>query len=199
MIVISSVVEGDGEVRALPGLIHRIAMRELPGETLVTPKPVRLPRSKLDVPGQLERYVSLAAGQVTDRGGALVVYDADDDCPKEFAPGLLERSRGVRPDVMVGLVLACREWEAWFLAAASSLAGQRGLPADLEPPDDPEGLRGAKEWLSRRMPPGQSYRATIDQLPLTRTFDFDQALAGSASFDKCYREVVMLLHANRTR
>jgi hypothetical protein len=197
VIDIASVVEGDGDVRALPNLVHRIAGREVPGEVVRTPTPARLPKSKLHVDGELERFVRLAAGRVRDRGGVLLVFDADDDCPKEAAPALLERVHDVCPDVAVGLVLACREWEAWFLAAASSLVGQRGLPGDLQPPPDAEAVRGAKEWLSARMVAGRSYRETIDQLALTRAFDLDQARAVSGSFDKCYREVSRLLHAAR--
>jgi len=90
------------------------------------------------------------------------------------------------------VVFAKREFEAWFLAAAESLRGQRGLPDDLAGPPDPEAIRGAKEWLQSRMPHGQSYSESSDQPALTATFDMNAARRAD-SFDKCFRELVRLL------
>ena len=90
-------------------------------------------------------------------------------------------------------VLAKTEYEAWFLAAAGSLAGQRGLDEILEPPDNPEAIRGAKGWLNARMPRGRGYRETIDQTAFTATFDMAAARQSSPSFDKLWRDVESLL------
>jgi len=79
-----------------------------------------------------------------------------------------------------------------FLAAAASLRGKRGLKSDLEPPPNPEGIRGAKEWLSTRMV-GKTYGETTDQAPLTQLFDIPQALASARSFRTCYKEIESLL------
>src|SRR5438094_886194 len=70
------------------------------------------------------------------------------------------------------------------------IAGE--IAPGLRPPPDPEAVRGAKEWLSRHMPPGQPYRPTVDQPALAARFDL-QAARRADSFDKCYREVVRLL------
>jgi hypothetical protein len=94
--------------------------------------------------------------------------------------------------VPIAVVLAKREYEAWFLAAAESLRGKRGLPDDLQPPDDPEAIQGAKEWLRARMPTDRKYGAVLDQPALTALFDMDAARR-LGSFDKCYREIVRLL------
>jgi hypothetical protein len=101
-----------------------------------------------------------------------------------------------RSDIPVSVVLAKREFEAWFLVAAESLRGQRGLPADLTGPPDPEAIRGAKEWLEARMPQGHSYDESSAQPALTAVFDMNIARRAD-SFDKCHREVVRLL--NRLR
>ncbi|MGN9894906.1 hypothetical protein [Micromonospora sp. L31] len=77
--------------------------------------------------------------------------DADDHCPADLGPRLLHRAQAARPDVKVCVVLANREFEAWFLAAAKSLGGLRGLPDVLEPPAYPEAKRDAMGWLSERM------------------------------------------------
>ena len=89
-------------------------------------------------------------------------------------------------------VLPKAEYEAWFLAAADSIAGQHGIDASTTPPDDPESIQGAKEWLGARMPRGQRYRATLHQAALTAIFDLDAARA-APSFDKLWRDVSELL------
>jgi len=98
---------------------------------------------------------------------------------------------GPRDDVTVSVVLAKCEFEAWFLAAAESLRGERGLGHDLVSPGDPEGIRGAKEWLRGRMT-GATYSETLDQPALTARFDLDAARRAD-SFDKCFREIRRLL------
>jgi hypothetical protein len=57
---IASIVEGDGEVSAVPKLLHRIAA-ELGVPNLLTPIPMRIPRGKITIVGGIERAV--AAGR----------------------------------------------------------------------------------------------------------------------------------------
>jgi hypothetical protein len=196
-VVVASIVEGHGEVEAVPVLVRRIAGVVAPGVAVVTPRPVRLKKGKLNRPGELERAVRLAAERVSRLGGVLVLFDADEDCPAQVAPTLHGRCVSARSDVPVSVVLAKREFEAWFVAAAESLAGQRDLPHDLSAPDEPESIRGAKEWLSSHMPAGRAYSPTIDQPALAATFDLASTRHTSPSFDKLYRELERLLRSGR--
>lgn len=193
--VISCIVEGHGEVSSVPILLRRIAAAHDPMTTVRVPPPLRVPADKLRRPGELERYVELAARGVVAGGGVLVLLDADDedDCPARVGPELVARCVAQRSNVPISVVLAKREFEAWFLAAAASVAGQRGLAPDLHAPDEPEEVRGAKEWLRRHMSAGTTYAPTQDQPALTALFDLGAARAGAPSFDKCFREVVRLL------
>ena len=125
-LTIACVVEGHGEVHALPVLLRRIAGEIQPEIELDVPHPLRFPRSKLISPGGLEKAIGLAALKCTAGGGVVVVLDSDDDCPAVLAPTLVGRIRGTRPDLPFALVLAQREFEAWFLAGAESLRGHRG-------------------------------------------------------------------------
>jgi hypothetical protein len=185
------IVEGHGEVEAVPVLIRRFAKEtgRLPIEVGV---PIRVKRDKLLKPGELERAVDLAAAKAGPGGRILVLLDAEDDCPAELAPRLAQRARQARADRMIGVVLARREFEAWFLAAAESLRALRTLRDDLIAPRDPEGIQGAKEWLSARMHAPGGYHETVDQPALAARFDLHQARA-APSFDKCYRELTRLL------
>ena len=98
----------------------------------------------------------------------------------------------------IAVVLAKHEFEAWFLAAAESLRGERGLRSDIDPPSDPEAIRGAKEWLYNRMQSGKTYRSKRDQPALTARLNLEQA-RNADSFDKCYRDIVRLLGELRDR
>jgi Domain of unknown function (DUF4276) len=194
-VTIASIVEGDGEVRALPKLLFRLALQHSVTDLRVPPPPMRVPRGKLLAKGEIERAVSAAAQRVGASGGILVLLDADDDCPAKFGPLLLKRAQAARSDKRLCVVLANREFETWFVASAESLAGNHGFPADLTAPDDPERIRGAKEWLTSHKMDGHPYKPTVDQAPLASIFDMEQARSGSPSFDKFCREARSLLGA----
>jgi hypothetical protein len=186
-------VEGHGEVQAVPLLVRTIAARVRP-ELALKITAQRVPRQNLVQGDDLERWIQRNARKAAGTGAILVLFDSDDDCPAELGPALLQRASAARPGFPVSVVLAHREYEAWFLAAAESLRGQRGLPDDLEPPPDPEAIRGAKEWLQDRTPQDQKYSPTADQPALTALLDLERARSRSPSFDKCYREIERLLH-----
>lgn len=152
-----------------------------------------MPRTKLVKPGELERSIELAARRAGRGGAIFVVLDSDDDCPATLGPELLDRARKARSDLAISVVLAKREFEAWFLASARSLRGLRGLAGDLEPPSDPEAIRGAKEWLTAQMKAGRGYVETLDQSALTASMDLLQARAAAPSFDKFFRDVVAIV------
>jgi hypothetical protein len=105
----------------------------------------RVPKSQLVYPGELERAVEALTRQIGRTRPILVLLDADDDCPKNLADSLKARCYARHPDLVISIVIAMREYEGWFLAAAKSLAGQRGLDEKLVPPIDPESIAGAKE------------------------------------------------------
>ena len=190
------VVEGHGEVKAVPVLFRRIAYDIDPNANLQVLQPIRRPRGSLVKPDELERAVALAALKARPRGGVFVVLDSDDDCPKELAPSLLTRAKSAGMGLPVSVILPQREFEGWFLVAAESIRGKRGLPPDLVPPQNPEGIRGAKGWLRERMR-GRVYSETIDQPALAAIFDLNQARVAK-SFDKCYRELQLLIERFRT-
>jgi hypothetical protein len=127
----------------------------------------------------------------------VILLDADDDCAAVVAQALLDRARAARGDRKIAVVVAVREYEAWFLAAAGSLRGVQGLPDDLTGPLHPEDVRGAKEWLGSRISSG-AYSPTVDQRALTSRFDLELARRNSPSFDKWCREVARILGCARS-
>lgn len=186
------VVEGQGERDAVPIVIRRIAAEVDPGLAVIIPAIIRTPKSKLLKASELERAVELAARKLTGPGAILVLLDSDETCPARLGPEVLERARTARADVPLAVVLAKQEFEAWFIAAAASLRGVRGLPQDLEAPANPEDVGAAKAWLSTRMLTGNPYSESIDQPAFAAAFDLPLARR-TDSFDKCHREIRRLL------
>ena len=187
---IVAVVEGQGEVAALPILLRRIAA--VLGVHLDMPDPIRVRRNKVVKPDELERVVELAARRAGPEGRILLLLDADQDCPAELAPELLQRAVNARSDRPISVVLAKSEFEAWFVAAAESIAGKRSIRVSARAPANPESILDAKGWLSNCMPGVRSYRSTRDQPALAASFDLEAARA-APSFDKFWRDVVRLM------
>jgi len=185
------IVEGHGDVAAVPVLVRRLCGQGFPSLDLQIRKPYRATRYGLVRPGQLENVLEVVAGKLPPPRTVLVLLDADDDCPAELGPDLAKRAAAARPDVAVGVVLAKREFEAWFLAAIESLSGHRGLRAGLPPVDQPESIRDAKGALQRCMEPGRTYSERLDQPALAGVFEIELARRAD-SFDKCCREVQRL-------
>jgi hypothetical protein len=186
---IGFVVEGHGEVEAIQSLIRRICGEFFGMYALQTTLPVRVPKSKLVRPGELERAIRLA--RMRTRGPVLVILDADDDCPAILGPILKSRIIPIIPPQSLSVVIVQYEFETWFIAAAESLGGKRGLRHGLIGPPNPESIRGAKEWLSRNMI-GRKYSPTVDQAALVAGMDLSAARS-CRSFDRLCSEIGRLI------
>jgi len=197
-VTIACIVEGDGEVEAVPLLLRRLGQQMDPPVFVEAPRPIRSGRYKIIKHGELERAVRLAAKRAGKCGPILVLLDSEDDCPGELGPRLFKRAISERRDIPLSVALAKKEYEGWFLAAARSLRGQRSLSDALEPPLDPEAVRGAKEWLNRNMSVDGPYREVLHQPALTAIFDLEQA-ATAPSFRRFVREVHRLFEECRLR
>jgi hypothetical protein len=184
------IVEGDGEVAALPILLRRIGAWLTPENFLDVPTPIRVRRDRfLKKDADFRKFLGLASAKAGDSGWILILLDADDDCPADLGVQIVDRAREAAPHRRVAVVLAKREYEAWFLASATSLNGKRGLVLDGPVTFDPETPRDAKGWLSERMP-GSKYREITDQPAFSAEMNLEQARAGSRSFRKLCTEWV---------
>lgn len=183
------VVEGHGEVAALPILVRRIAA-ELFQVGVVVPPPHRLSRGKILKTDELRRTVRFQADRAGEHGGVLVLTDADDDRPDELAHrvGVMIDS-GAAPRTEI--VIAVREYEAWFLAAVASLRSHASMDDAATFDGDPESPRDAKGHLERMMK--ERYRETIHQPAFSGLIDLDAARRGSPSFSVLVDAVTTLL------
>ncbi len=166
----------------MPLLILRIANEILNLNIWSYPVVLRLANGSIrNNREELSRIVNYAARESGETGAILIILDADDDCPAELGPRLLEIAKQLRTDRKIAVVLANREYESWFLAASESL----GLP-----PCQNLGVRDAKGWIRQAR---GNYAPTVDQAGMTARFDLVAARMRSDSLDKLCREVQQLL------
>lgn len=133
MPTIIPIVEGDGDVEAVPLLLRRLLdLRQRWDWSIGRAKKAGgLTIVKRDL-GRFLRYAQLEP----DCGGVLILVDLDEGCPRAAAEDLVRRAKSILLPYPVAIVLAHREYEGWLLASAETLAGAYDLPADLTAPSD---------------------------------------------------------------
>jgi len=181
-VIIQPIVEGQGDEAAVPLLLRRLR-DEAQAWGLEVGRPHRRRRTQLVKKDSLQSAVRVAALR-EDCAGILILFDADDDCPAELAPTLEQWAREAAGEIPCAVVMANREYEAWFLASIEALRGRAGIPPEAASHPNPEAPRDAKGELERRMAGGASYSATVDQAPLTAHLDLQIAYQRCRSFRK---------------
>lgn len=166
---IAAVVEGHGEVQAVPILLRRVASEIFGVHYVVLPPPFRVKRQLMTRKAGLANAVAVQAARVGEHGGVLIMADADDDC----AVTLADEVRRVAAPTPVEVAVAVREFEAWFLGAVESLRGHRSVRGDAGFGGDPEEPRGAKGVLAAVMT--EPYRETLHQPAFAASMDLHAA------------------------
>ena len=179
---IQPVVEGHGEVRAFPKLLRRLTDAAQAWDVEIG-RPVRRSRGKLVKQDGLALAVELARRQPGCEA-ILILIDGDNDCPAELCLRMKRWAESAARGRPCEVVIAHREYEAWFLAAVESLRGKRGIRRDALDHPAPEKPRDAKGQIRERMTVGRSYLETADQEPLSASFAFPDAYRNSRSFRK---------------
>jgi hypothetical protein len=202
---IVSIVEGDGELAAVPILIRRIAYEigvfDLDCYTAILTARDTFPRFA----SEREVRIGQARRDVGSDGAILVILDGDGEPPcvdrsHRLAPcvlgaELLEAVQPVAAGLPIAVVMAEREFEAWFLASAPSLIGPKGLRDGVDAHQTPDSLADPKGWLSERMRDAAKYRPSVDQARFTERFDMAMARERSPSFARAYEEIARLVRA----
>lgn len=188
------VVEGYGEVEALPLLLRRLA-----GEFFqvwnppMIPRPGRYPAGRLlskkkGQPWGVGPDLSKAATHAQREGATcmLILLDLDDHCPKEVY-------EAIRPQLKTelqlhALVFAKCEYEAWFLASAETL--KDGATAY---PEDPESKRGCKAVLEKHLDLKFPYDERTDQPRYSQKIALDTVYKRCRSFRKLVKDYYQIL------
>lgn len=188
MIQIASIVEGHGEVGALPVLLRRMNQWRSSTQIAQPLRPIRVHRDRfLNREDEFRRQLLLAAAKCGEQGWILILLDADDDCPVTLAVKVCRRAAEHLAHRRYSVVIANREFEAWFIAAARSLDGSRGFGYPDGAIIDAETPRDAKGWMSQNMLTG-TYSEVLDQPAFAACIDLQQAFDNSRSFRKFCKE-----------
>ena len=193
------IVEGKGEVTALPKLLYRL----LKENQCTTIHVGRLQNAggcgNLKKPGGLEKFLRNAMIQA-DCSAILILMDADGACPEILAQDFASRVRTAGTPFPTVIVIANSAYEAWFLASLETIAGQAlpggaALPADLKFTGDIEAKRSPGDWLKGHLPAGYTYNKGEDQSAFTQMIDIELAKANSRSFRRLCHAVEEIIAA----
>ncbi|HEX7639602.1 MAG TPA: DUF4276 family protein [Burkholderiaceae bacterium] len=188
------IVEGDGDLHAVPVLLRRVLHERL-GRFDVQVLPAQK-RGELPKVRQEFRRFYLTA--LKEDASILWVLDFDcDDCLDHAheREQLLLQARSINPVGRLDIVFMVKEFESLFLHDMGALRSAfPELPGDFSLPRQPESIRGAKEWISKCLPKGRAYKPTVDQAGLCAKLDLVRLKDVSASFARFEAAVAALLN-----
>lgn len=187
------IVEGDGEVTAVPALLRKILTQMVRYDIQIARPKNANGRTNLLKEGGLERFIRYAWKE-PDCGAILVLLDSEGDCPVNIARDLSSRIRAMGILFPVVIVIAHYMYEAWLLASISTISGRLDLPSGLHPPPDVEAVRNPKAWIDRQFPSGRAYKETQDQEAMTHLMDITSA-SSSRSFRRLLHAIEQALEA----
>jgi len=211
--VIVPIVEGHGEVQAVPILIQRWLQHrrfhlnfslDVKGLVRASGNGALKVAHNADDELGVEHYIEYALLRRPD--AIIVILDADDDAPASLGPVLLDRARASVPsDFPICVVLAVREFEAWFLSAFPSPVFRANLEASgyilsrrtLPRGTDVETIANCKAYVARLIGIPK-YEPTTHQPALTGILPFTQAMCRrSPSFARLLTELDSLMQRVR--
>lgn len=210
--VIQPVVEGHGELRAVPAMLEKWLKRRNFRNFRVATRTIRTPGSgAIKAPARtdrrvgVERWVELARDEGAD--AILVIVDADEDClPARPAgvpglgPSLRARAEAAAGGVPVAVVVANREFESWLLAHERPFRRYGLLPPPGGPgvPFDVDTVPNAKAMFRAAL--GADYEPRRDQAAFASRMSFSKAaMSRSRSLRKLDKELMALTMAVRRR
>ncbi|MGP0067118.1 MAG: hypothetical protein ACLQGP_26430 [Isosphaeraceae bacterium] len=213
--VIVPIVEGYGEWDAVPILLQRwLHFRRYHNIEVHEDGPVRASgRGAITVAHDeknelgIEYYIGKALLREPQPDAILILLDADEDCPRKLSPSLLARARAlVPPDYPIGVVIARREYEAWFLAAFPSTRFRQALTVlgkkqgfrltrqSLPPGMAVEEIADCKKEVAKLLGL-KKYKETIHQSALTRLLPFTRGtMRGMTQRSRSFRKLLKELH-----
>ncbi|HEX8699445.1 MAG TPA: DUF4276 family protein [Myxococcaceae bacterium] len=188
------VVEGEGEVAAIPNLCVRVMAYLAVQNWVVDPDPIRRKRSALvDArhpkprrpcrEDEVLKAMTLALRRPRPANAVLLLCDEDEDCAAAWGPDATRVMNRLGAGVAV---MAVHEYETWLLLNRSD-AELRAAGVAV-----PVTGRGAKSTMRKLVP---DYSPTVHQLDETRRIKIAFLRERSPSFDKLVRSIAALCGA----
>lgn len=174
------IVEGDGDLKAVPVLLRNLlTLHDLHEIQILHPhKRGELPK----VAAGFDNYFRMA---LKENAAILLVLDFDCEycnCPFLEAEKLYQRAQAIRNDWPFKIAFLVKEFESLFLVESHAATNILALPPGTKFPDKPETIRDAKGWLSKARPKGSAYKPTVHQDKITARLNFKQLRETSSDF-----------------
>ena len=174
-------VEGDGDVLAVPVLVRRILQAHQRFDVKVLP-----PHKRGELPKVKANFSRFFMAAALEKAAVLCVLDFD--CAQcvdvlQDERDLGEQAKNIHPDIPFAACLIVKEFESLFLW--DEVGTRQALPyilQDTQFPANPEDIRPAKEWLSKAQPSGMAYKPTAHQAKLAAAVNLDLLSKRSPSF-----------------
>lgn len=186
------IVEGQGDMQAVPVLLRRILENHGHADVKVLP-----PHKRGDLPkikANFENYFKIA---IKENAAIICIIDFDCAtcvCVAEEAAQLHLRAEAIYPGKPFKVAFMVKEFETLFLAEPdATLRVLKEIQKSTAFPENPEAIRGAKEWLSKAMPSGYAYKETVHQVKLSAAVDLNRLRSSSASYRHLEKSVLSLV------
>ena len=186
-----TIVEGHGDVRAVPQLVRRILERHGIYDVQLLPT-----QRRGEYPSVIKLFDTYFLAAIKENAAILWVMDFDAkeyDCPYREARSLITRANALRPDWPLKIAFLVKEYETLFIHDKDATRAVFPDIKDIPFPAKPEDIRGAKEWLSAQRPSGMTYKETVHQEKITARLDLDLLREKSPDFAHLERAVLALI------
>lgn len=186
------IVEGHGDIQAVPVLIRRILQHHniFDIEVLNPHKRGDLPKIKAN----FDNYFKIA---IKDKAAIIWIIDFDCatcDCVASESSQLYQRANAIYAGWPFRVAFMVKEFETLFLSEPDATRSiLKEIPKKTTFPENPETIRGAKEWLSNAMPSGYAYKETVHQVKLSAVVDLDCLRKSSASYRHLEKSILSLV------
>ena len=186
------IVEGDGDLEAVPELVRRVLTDHGRHDVKVCRA-----HKRGELPKVLSRFDDYLRAALLEEAPILWVMDYDcEECNDhlQHTQGLRQRVAESDSSQRVEFVFMVQEFETLFLADHET--SRRVFPdisVDLKFPVNPELVRNAKGALSKARPKGFAYKPTQHQKKLTAQLDLGRLRDRSDSFRRFEAALLRLI------
>lgn len=186
------VVEGDGDVKAVPILVRRILHEHGLYDVDLLPAQKRGDFPK--VRGAFDNYFNAAL-----KWNAPILWVMDFDCEDcecvaQESLALYRHASRIRPGWPFKVVFVPKEFETLFLLEQQAARDVLGIAQDYQFPDSPELIRGAKQVLSKALPSGRAYKEMVHQEKIAARLEMAMLRSVSPCFRHMENSIIFLVH-----
>lgn len=186
------IVEGHGDIQAVPILIRRILEYHNHFDITILP-----PHKRGDLPKIKSNFDNFFKMAIKEKAAIIWIIDFDCascNCVVEEAAHLYKKADAIHSGWPFKVSFMVKEFETLFLSDPDATRGVlKEISKSVSFPKNPETIRGAKEWLSKSMPSGYAYKETVHQAKLSAAVNLDCLRKSSPSYRHFEKSILNLV------